>query len=102
MSEQKDGKKPKAPSAAEIEAQLQAQRQQLANTVDELTSALDPRANIAALKEQLSDTAANAKDEAQAFVSRIQQGDQRAIQGVAAALTAVVGLAGIILIRRSK
>ena len=73
MSEATSGskkpKKEKAPSAAELQAELEARRAHLADTVDGLTEQLDPRQNIAELKAQLAETAANASDEAQEFLS---------------------------------
>lgn len=92
----------KSRTAAEIQADLEAKREQLANTVDGLTSQLDPRANLLELKAQISDTAANAGDEAQAFVSRVQQGDPDAQSAVGLAVTAVVGLLGLALLRRGR
>ena len=94
---------PKKPqSAAEIQADLEAKREQLANTVDGLTSQLDPRANLLELKAQISDTAANAGDEAQAFVSRVQEGDRSAQNAIGLAATAVAGLVGLVLLRRGR
>lgn len=92
--------KDKPLSAEQLEAQLQQQREQLAHTVDELIDQLDPKRNLAELKQQLSDTAANASDEAQAFITRLRNGDPRATQLVGITATAVVALVGIVLIRR--
>ncbi len=95
-------KKEKAASAAEIQADLEAKRAELANTVDGLTAQLDPRQNIADLKAQLRDTAANASDEAQEFVTQLQRGDRRAVEVAGGALAAVGALVGLILIRRRR
>lgn len=95
-------KKEKAPSAAELEADLEAKRAQLAATVDQLTAQLDPRQNLADLKAQVADTAANVSDEAQAFAARVQRGDQRAVEIVGYATVAVCAVVGLILIRSGK
>lgn len=95
-------KKEKARSASEIQKELEAQRAELANTVDGLTAQLDPRQNIADLKVQLRDTAANASEEAQEFVSQVKRGDRRAVEIFGSALAAVGALTGLILIRRGK
>lgn len=106
MSEEStDSKKPekeKSRSAAEIQADLEAKRAHLANTVDGLTAQLDPRENIADLKAQLSETAANASEEAQQFITRLQRGDPRAVEIVGFTLAAVGALTGLILIRRGR
>lgn len=92
----------KSRSAAEIQADLEARRAALADTVDGLTAQLDPRTNLRELKAQLSDTAANASDEAHAFVSRIQQGDRRTQDALGLAATGVIGLLGLVLLRRGR
>ena len=98
-SRKDDSKKEKAPSAAELEADLEAKRAQLAATVDQLTAQLDPRQNLADLKAQVADTAANLGEEAQAFAARVQSGDQRALEIAGYAAVAVCAVVGLLLIR---
>jgi len=100
MSSSEENKKDKPLTASQLEAQLQRQREELARTVDELTNQLDPRRNVEELKEQLAATAANAQDEASAFLTRLRNGDPRATQLVGITATAVVALVGLVLIRR--
>lgn len=101
MSKKEEPSK-KAPTAAELQADLEAKRAELANSVDALTAQLDPKQNIADLKAQLSDTAANASEEAQAFVSRVQEGDRQAQQIIALTALTVVAVTGLALIRRGR
>src|SRR5699024_2596237 len=95
-------KQEETPSAAEIAADLEAKRAHLADTVDGLTAQLDPRENLQAVKAQLSDTVANASDEAQAFISRLQRGQQRALEQVGFTVAAVTAVVGLLLIRRGR
>lgn len=106
MSEATSGskkpKKEKAPSAAELQAELEARRAHLADTVDGLTEQLDPRQNIAELKAQLAETAANASDEAQEFLTRLRSGDRSAGDALGFAAAAITAVVGVILIRRGR
>lgn len=95
-------KKEKAPSAADLQADLEIRRARLADTVDGLTAQLDPRQNIAEIKDQLADTAANASEEAQEFISRVKTGDDDARTAVGLVVAAVGALVGAILIRRGR
>lgn len=95
-------KKDKAPSAAELEAELAVKRAQLADTIDQLTGQLDPRANLNALKSQLSETAANASEEAGEFWARLQRGEQRAVEVVGFVAAGVLAVVGTALISRGR
>lgn len=102
MTDDTAKKKPQSLSAAQIQADLEARRAELADTIDGLTAQLDPRTNIAELKSQVADTAANASEEAQEFVSRLRRGDRSAQDLVGFAAAALTGLLGVILIRRRR
>ena len=98
----KDEAKKDDRSVAQIEADLAARRAELADTIDRLTAQLDPRANLAELKAQLAETAANASEETQEFITRLQRGERGAQEALGFAAAAVVGLAGLLLLRRGR
>ncbi|HLT83894.1 MAG TPA: DUF3618 domain-containing protein [Phototrophicaceae bacterium] len=84
----------------EIEADLARTRQELASSVDELSTMLDPRVQLKEAKENISTAAKHAVDgagaKAQAFLEDVKSGDPKAIGLVgagAAAVAAVIALA---------
>ncbi|MFV0252505.1 MAG: DUF3618 domain-containing protein [Beutenbergiaceae bacterium] len=91
MSAEQEEPKTRKRSAAEIEADLKRAREELTNTVDEISGRLDPRTQVKAAKEQ-----------GQQFIADIKAGEPKAVKvvGIAAAtLAAVVGLA---ILRRKR
>ncbi|WP_159621638.1 DUF3618 domain-containing protein [Ruania rhizosphaerae] len=82
-------------TAAEIEADLAATREELTHTVDQLSQRVDPRRQ-----------AQEAKEKAQAgvtsFVEGLKSGDPKAIGIAGAAAAAVLAIVGLSLSRRKK
>jgi len=84
----------------QIEADLVRTREELASSVDELSTMLDPRVQLKEAKENISSAAKNAVDDVSAKASsvldRVKAGDPKAI-GIlgagAAAVAAVIALA---------
>lgn len=80
---------------AEIEADLAAQRAALTSAVDDLTQALDPRTQVAELKEQSEAVAANLRSITQEFAGNLKAKDPRAL-GIAGAVGAGVLALGLV------
>jgi len=103
MSDQGTGQGKRTPE--QIEADLARTRQELASSVDELSTMLDPRVQLKEAKENISSAAKHAVDgagaKAQSILDDAKSGDPKAIgilgAGVAA-VAAVVALAA----RRSR
>jgi len=84
----------------QIEADLVRTREELASSVDELSTMLDPRVQLKEAKENISSAAKNAVDDVTAkagsVLDRVKAGDPKAI-GIlgagAAAVAAVIALA---------
>jgi hypothetical protein len=78
-------------TAAEIEADLRRHREDLTNTVDQISDKIDPRrqAQVAA-------------DKGKAFVDDVKAGEPRAVQIAGGVLAAVAGIVGVAILRRNR
>lgn len=90
--EQKDTRSPE-----QIEADIQATRARLTNTVDELSYRVDPRIKVEEAKVRANQLAGEAKASGQRFVAQVKSGDPKAlgIVGGAVALGLLAVIAGI-------
>lgn len=96
----------------QVEADLARTRQELAASVDELSTMLDPReqikdvkANVKAAVDRSTEAAKHAVDgagvKAQSFLDDVKSGDPKAI-GIAGAGAAALGILAALVARRSR
>lgn len=78
-------------TAAEIEADLRRNREELTRTVDQISDKIDPRAQLKA-----------AGDAGKDFVEDVKAGEPRAVQIAGGVAAAVAGVVGLILVRRNR
>ncbi len=78
------GAEPRKRTVAEIEADLEARRAELTRSVDSLVERVDPRVQ-----------AAN-------FVEDVKRGETRAMLVIGGAAVLVVGVVGLVILRRSR
>lgn len=96
-----EAKKP-ARSAAQIEADLENARIEIARDIDALTSRLDPRTQLENAKEVATEQLAAAQTQAQAFVADLKAGDQQAVKKAAMIASGAVGFIALIVLARRK
>ncbi|UFU02630.1 DUF3618 domain-containing protein [Ruania suaedae] len=75
-------------SAAQIEADLAATREELTRTVDELSERVDPR-------RQVKEATEKARTEVSSFVAGLKAGDPKAIGIAGAAAATVLAIVGL-------
>lgn len=93
-----------ARSASQIEADLQATRAELEETVAALTDKLNPKAQLDQLGESVKNTAEKGMDEAKKIVEGAKKKDPRSLAilgGVGAAVALAAGLVVMGIVRRS-
>lgn len=92
-----------APRTAEqIEAELEATRVELTQTVDELVAQLQPAHLIAKAKEDLNQRFVAAQANAMATVAAAREGDSEALRKVGIAAASVVGAVAFLYWRLSR
>lgn len=92
MSEQKPTRTPE-----QIQADIEAMRAQLTDTVDELSYRVDPRVKVEELKVRAQGLAEEARNAGERFLESVKAGDPKAIGAVAgvAALGVLAIIAGV-------
>ncbi|WP_026459858.1 DUF3618 domain-containing protein [Schaalia suimastitidis] len=97
-------------TAAQIEADLAATRQQMARTLDDLVFQLSPSHQIDQVKLKLTQTAQNFPEQARAWAERTcekarttvdaaRSGDEDALRKVGIAAVATVAVVGLVCLR---
>lgn len=99
-------------SAEDIEADLERTRAELAKSVDELSTMIDPRVQMREAKDKLKAAVGRSKDSAQhategvevkakSLLDDVKNGDPKAI-GIVGAAVATIAAATVVLARRSR
>lgn len=96
-----DTTQPTARTPEQIEADLEATRKALTNTVDELVAHLQPAHLLDVAKEDLGRRFADAKEQACATVDAAREGNSDALKKVGIAAAAAVGVVSFLVWRFS-